>query len=82
MSHIIDPSTGFPSKTKVISSTVLHKKCSLADAIATSFMCMDIMEIKHFLKTNPHIQAIIIYRDELDKISTFRTSGIDKMITN
>ena len=82
MSHIIDPSTGFPSKTKVISSTVLHKKCSLADAIATSFMCMDIKEIKDFLKTNRHIQAIIIYRDELDKISTFRTSGIDKITTN
>ena len=82
MSHIIDPSTGFPSKTKVISSTVLHKKCSLADAIATSFMCMDIKEIKDFLKTNPHIQAIIIYKDELDKISTFRTSGIDKITTN
>ena len=62
MSHIIDPSTGFPSKTKVISSTVLHKKCSLADAIATSFMCMDIKEIKDFLKTNPHIQAIIFTR--------------------
>ena len=82
MSHIIDPSTGFPSKTKVISSTVLHKKCSLADAIATSFMCMDIKEIKDFLKTNRHIQAIIIYKDELDKISTFRTSGIDKITTN
>ena len=82
MSHIIDPNTGFPSKTKVISSTVLHKKCSLADAIATSFMCMDIKEIKDFLKTNPHIQAIIIYRDELDEISTFRTSGIDKITTN
>ena len=82
MSHIIDPSTGFPSKTKVISSTVFHKKCSLADAIATSFMCMDIEEIKDFLKTNLHIQAIIIYKDELDKISTFRTSGIDKITTN
>ena len=82
MSHIIDPSTGFPSKSKVISSTVLHKKCSLADAIATSFMCMDIKEIKDFLKTNPHIQAIIIYRGELDNISTFRTSGIDKITTN
>ena len=82
MSHIIDPSTGFPSKTKVISSTVLHKKCSLADAIATSFMCMDINEIKDFLKTNTHIQAIVVYRDELNKISTFRTSGIDKMTTN
>ena len=82
MSHIIDPSTGFPSKTKVISSTVLHKKCSLADAIATSFMCMDIKQIKDFLKTNSHIQAIIIYKDELDEISTFRTSGIDKVIIN
>jgi hypothetical protein len=43
---------------------------------------MDIKEIKDFLKTNPHIQAIIIYKDELDKISTFRTSGIDKITTN
>lgn len=82
ISHIIDPTTGFPSKTKVISSTVLHKKCSLADAIATSFMCMDISEIKDFLKTNPHIQAIVIYKDELDRISTFRTSGIDKVKIN
>lgn len=82
MSHIIDPSTGFPSKTKVISSTVLHKKCSLADAISTSFMCMNISEIKDFLKTNPHIQAIVIYEDEFDRISTFRTPGIDKVTIN
>tara|TARA_B100001057_G_scaffold120680_1_gene119337 strand:+ start:21682 stop:22674 length:993 start_codon:yes stop_codon:yes gene_type:complete len=82
ISHIIDPSTGFPSKTKVISSTVLHKKCSLADAIATSFMCMDIEEIKDFLKTYPQIQAIVIYEDELDNISTFRTSRINKITTN
>ena len=82
MSHIIDPSTGFPSKTEVISSTVLHKKCALADAIATSFMCMNINEIKDFLKTNPHIQAIVIYKDEPNKISTFRTSGIDKITIN
>ena len=72
----------FLQKQKSLALLYCIKKCSLADAIATSFMCMDIKEIKDFLKTNPHIQAIIIYKDELDKISTFRTSGIDKLTTN
>tara|TARA_B100000575_G_C22520106_1_gene337182 strand:+ start:100 stop:231 length:132 start_codon:yes stop_codon:yes gene_type:complete len=43
---------------------------------------MDIEEIKDFLKFNPQIQAIVIYKDKLDKISTFRTAGIVKITMN
>ena len=39
-SHIIDPSTGYPVKNGVVSTSVLADTCTLADGLATALMVM------------------------------------------
>ena len=41
LSHIIDPSTGMPIRNTVVSTTVLHRQCAVADAFATAFMVLN-----------------------------------------
>lgn len=38
--HTIDPKTGYPTKHKTVSVSVLHEYCADADAWATAFMAM------------------------------------------
>lgn len=40
-SHIIDPRSGMPTQSRVVSSTVLHESCMSADAYSTALMVMD-----------------------------------------
>lgn len=39
--HTINPTTGFPSETNVLSATVIANDCMTADAYATAFMLTD-----------------------------------------
>ncbi|MCL1132258.1 FAD:protein FMN transferase [Shewanella sairae] len=42
LSHIIDPETGMPIKNTVVSTTVLHPQCAVADGFATAFMVLNL----------------------------------------
>lgn len=42
--HIIDPRTGYPVAHKLVSVTVLHKSCMVADGLATAMMVMGTKE--------------------------------------
>ncbi len=38
--HSIDPATGYPANSEILSATVIHPQCMIADAWATAFMVM------------------------------------------
>ena len=42
LSHIIDPITGMPVDSKVVSATVLHQQCAVADGFATAMMILSV----------------------------------------
>tara|TARA_B100000029_G_scaffold514609_1_gene618102 strand:+ start:1986 stop:2960 length:975 start_codon:yes stop_codon:yes gene_type:complete len=67
-SHILDPKKGIPSKTNILSVSVISNTCVVADALATALHVMNINEIDLFLEENKHILAYIIYEDENGKI--------------
>jgi len=58
--HIIDPGTGFPSRSGLISVSVITKDPVLADAWATALFVMGAEKGSNLLKKNPHIQAVFI----------------------
>ncbi|MEO1079069.1 MAG: FAD:protein FMN transferase [Pseudomonadota bacterium] len=39
-SHLVDPRTGFPVDHELVSVTVVHKECMVADALATALIVM------------------------------------------
>jgi len=66
MVHTINPKTAKPEQNNLLSATVLHQSCAMADAYATAFMVMGFEKSKYFLEQNPaqKLQAYFIYLDE------------------
>jgi len=62
--HIIDTKTGYPSKTNLLSISVIAEDCMTADAYATAFKAMGIEKVKAFLKLHPELKVFLIFENE------------------
>lgn len=78
--HIINPRTGYPAKTDILSVTVLHDTCAIADALATAFIVLGFDSTVKFLKDNSQIQAYIIYVDKENSIKTWVSEKIKRYL--
>ncbi|MCL2291095.1 MAG: FAD:protein FMN transferase [Bacteroidetes bacterium] len=58
--HTINPHTGYPEMTDLLSVTVLAPTCALADAYATAFMVMGAQKAQTFVAQDPKIEAYFI----------------------
>jgi len=74
-SHIIDTKTGYPSKTNLLSISVIADNCMTADAYATAFKAMGIDEVKGFLKTHPELKVFLIFENENNQLETLTLNG-------
>jgi thiamine biosynthesis lipoprotein len=75
--HTIDTKTGFPSKSDLLSASVIGKlDCADVDAYATAFMAMGFEKTKEFLANNPNLKAFLIYSDAEGEIKNYHTSNL------
>ena len=74
-SHIIDTKTGYPSKTNLLSISVIAKDCMTADAYATAFKAMGIDKVKTFLKTHPDLKVFMIFQNDQGAMETLYLNG-------
>ena len=58
--HIIDPKTGRPEKSMLLSVSVIADQCIIADAYATAFMVLGKEKTKSFLAKHPELTCIFI----------------------
>lgn len=68
--HIIDTKTGYPSKTNILSVSVLAEDCMTADAYATAFQAMGIDKVKAFTERHPELKVFIIFENEAKEFET------------
>ena len=59
--HIIDPRTGAPSESTILSATVIAPTCAEADAYATAFMVLGLEKSKEILSRQQHLIVYFIY---------------------
>ena len=59
--HIIDTKTGYPSRTNILSVSVIAKDCMTADAYATALQTMPLNILTNFLKKRPFLRVFIVY---------------------
>lgn len=78
--HIINPKTGWPKKSNVLSVSVLAENCMLADGYATAFMVMELEETLTFLEEHSTIDVYIIYVDEEGNLQEWLTEGFEKVV--
>ena len=74
-SHIIDAKTGYPSKTNLLSISVIADQCMTADAYATAFKAMGLEGVKNFLKNHPELKAFLIFENEKSELETMTLNG-------
>lgn len=80
--HIVDPHTGYPKKSNVLSIAIIADQCMIADAYATALMVMPLEKTKAFLKQNPEIEAYIIVADKDGDLSEYKTKGFQERLLN
>ena len=63
-SHTIDPKTGYPAETDLLSVTIIAKTCAEADAYATGFMTSGRQKALAILKSQPEKRYILYYDED------------------
>jgi thiamine biosynthesis lipoprotein len=78
--HSIDPKTGYPVLSNLLSATVLADECMTADAYATAFMVMGIERAKAILSNHKELGVYLIYSDDEGNYREFITEGLKENI--
>lgn len=73
--HIIDTKTGYPSKTNLLSISILADNCTMADAYATAFKSMGVEKIKTFMETHGELKVFLIFENEEKELETLALNG-------
>lgn len=74
--HILDPRTGYPAKTDVLSATVVSRASLDADGFTTALVIMGADRALAFVEADPALEAVLV-TDEGDVLAT---SGIGEDI--
>ena len=69
-SHILNAKTGYPSKTNILSVSVIAPNCAKADAYATAFKAMGIVKTTTLLKLHQELKVYFIYEDDEKALKT------------
>ena len=69
--HTMNPQTGYPEESNLLSVTIVAENCMLADAYATGCMVMGLEKSVKFLESNKKIGALLIYATETDSLKTW-----------
>jgi len=80
--HTINPKTGWPKKSNVLSVSVLAENSMLADGYATAFMVMELEETQAFLENHSDLDVYIIYTDENGEIQEWLTAGFQEVVVD
>jgi thiamine biosynthesis lipoprotein len=75
--HTINPQTGYPSETNILSASVIADDCMTADAYATVFMLTSIREMRRIAREQ-HLDVFLIYTGADGAVATACTDGFEK----
>lgn len=73
--HIINTRTGYPSKTNILSVSVIAEDGMTADAYATAFQAMGIENVLHFLQSHPELKVFLIFENEEQELETLNLNS-------
>lgn len=73
--HTIDPNTGYPVVSSLLSASVIAPTAMGADALATALMVMGYPEAVQFIEKQSGVEAYLIIGDPFGGTKTVETSG-------
>lgn len=79
-SHTMNPKTGYPALSDVLSATVIANNCMIADAWATAFMAIGLEKSLHLAEEEPELEALFIHSDVDGTMVMSYTSGFKEYL--
>lgn len=80
ITHSIDPATGYPKASRILSATILTDECITADAYATACMVMGLEKAKTFIEGMADVDAYLIYGDDDGTSQVWYSENLRKYI--
>ncbi|MDR3219581.1 MAG: FAD:protein FMN transferase [Dysgonamonadaceae bacterium] len=77
IAHTINPLTGYPAESNILSASVLYTDCMTADAFATTFMTMDLETAVSVAEQIPGLDYLFIYADSEGNLREKRSLNMD-----
>jgi thiamine biosynthesis lipoprotein len=74
-SHVLDPRTGYPVASGVVSVSITAKTCALADGLATAVMVMGPQKGLALIEPLADVEAFIIVRNREGMLEEYATHG-------
>ncbi|MBR9980183.1 MAG: FAD:protein FMN transferase [Desulfatitalea sp.] len=78
--HILDPRTGYPVRTDVVSATVIADNCTFADGLATALVVMAAGEGLALLDDLPGVEGLIITRSADGTLTNLPSQGFAALV--
>ena len=79
--HTINPSTGFPALSNLLSVTIIADDCMTADAYATACMVFGLEKSIDFLNKHRFLEAYLIFSDEKGEFNVYSTKGFERYLS-
>lgn len=77
--HTIQPKSGKPIQSNLLSVTIVSESCIEADAYATACMVMGLEESIAFIDKKPELEALLIYSGPKGQWLKYQTEGFTEM---
>jgi len=77
--HTIQPKSGMPIQSNLLSVTIVSESCIEADAYATACMVMGLEESIAFIDKKPELEALLIYSSPKGQWLKYQTEGFTEM---
>ena len=74
-SHTINPFTGYPERSRLLSASILAADCATADGLATAAMVAGLEKAYTMVDEIPGIEGYFIYGNEQGELEVKMTTG-------
>jgi thiamine biosynthesis lipoprotein len=76
--HTINPLTGYPAESNILSASVIYSDCMTADAFATVFMTKDLDEAAAIGDQIPGLDYLFIYANDVGDLRVKMSKNMNK----
>ena len=80
--HTMNPLTGYPESSRLLSATIITENCMLADAYATACMAMGFDRSRNFLSKRNDIAALLIFATDSDSLAMWKNNSFETFCVN
>ena len=80
--HILDPRTGYPVETDVVSVSVVASACAKADGLATAMSVLGVQESLALADADPDVEVFIITREPNGALANHLSRGMAQYLAD